>query len=109
MVGKAVLVCLRLFLVFGDILAVEAFDVVDVDGDASFIAVAGPLRVLSWMFSSQLPTQCGLEDCTHHETGALVKFNIKVVVEFNNALFLHPFLGVGELANCTSDVKLAGS
>lgn len=109
MVGKAVLVCLRLFLVFGDILAVKAFDVVDIDGDASLIAVAGPLRVLLRMFSSQRRTQCELEYCTHHETGALVKFDIKVVVEFNDALFLHPFLGVGELANGTSDVKLAGS
>jgi hypothetical protein len=32
-----------------------------------------------------------------------------VVVEFDDALFLHPFLGIGELTNCASDVELAGS
>jgi hypothetical protein len=45
-VWKAVLVGLGFFLVFGNILAVQPFDLVDVDGDSSFIAVAGPLRVL---------------------------------------------------------------
>lgn len=47
MVGLAVLVGLGFFLVLGDILAIEAFDLVDVDGDSPSIPVAGPLRVLS--------------------------------------------------------------
>lgn len=47
MVRKAVFVGLGFFLVFGNILAVQTFDLVDVDRDSSFIAMAGPLRVLS--------------------------------------------------------------
>lgn len=45
-VRKAVLVCLRLFLIFGDVLSIQTFDVIDVDGDASSVAVARPLRIL---------------------------------------------------------------
>lgn len=54
MVGEAVLVFLGLFLIFGDGFAVEMFDDEEVDGDASLVAVAGPLRVLDVTISIAL-------------------------------------------------------
>ena len=46
MVGEALFILLRVFLVCLDVLAVEMLYHVDVKGYASPIAVAGPLRVL---------------------------------------------------------------
>ena len=60
-VGQRVLVLLRLFLVFGYMLTVESSYDIDVDGDASSIAVARPLRVL-----------CILSGRAHPEEGSLM-------------------------------------
>jgi hypothetical protein len=43
---QRVFIFLRVFLIFADVLAVETFDDEDVYGNASAVAVAGPLRVL---------------------------------------------------------------
>ncbi len=45
-VGGAVLIVLRFFLVFGHMLAVKALDHVDVDRNTAAVSVAGPLGVL---------------------------------------------------------------
>ena len=44
--GKTIFVFLRLFLVFGDVFAVEMLYHVDVDWYSSFVSTTGPLRVL---------------------------------------------------------------
>lgn len=54
MVGETVFICLRLFLVFRHVLAVESFDVVHVDGDASLVSVTSPLGVL-WLCQFFVP------------------------------------------------------
>jgi len=59
------------------------------------------MQILCW--------SCGLEVQAYHQPGALVEVDIKMVVELNNALFLQPLLGIGELANCAIEVELAGS
>ena len=43
---KAVLVFLRVFLVFGDMFAVEMLDHEHVDRDTATVSMAGPLRIL---------------------------------------------------------------
>jgi hypothetical protein len=48
---QRVFVFLRVFLIFADILTVEAFDDEHVDGNASTVAVASPLRVLDQIVS----------------------------------------------------------
>lgn len=112
MVGKTVFVGLRLFLVFLHILVVEAFDLEDIDGDASFVAVARPLRVLfitsSVRYAPVIP--CVLA-CwvAYHQPGLLVCLDVKMVIKFFYSLILQPLLGVGELAICAGYVELAGS
>ena len=44
--GKTIFVFLRLFLIFGNVFAVEVLYHVNVDWDSSFVSTTGPLRVL---------------------------------------------------------------
>ncbi len=107
-VGQAVLVRLGLFLVLVDVFVVEALDVVDVDGDAAPVAVAGPLRILCAFARSDV--WGGGQICpAYHQPGLLVCFDVKVVVELFHPLFLEPLLRVGELPDGALDIELAGS
>lgn len=104
-VGQAVFVCLRLFLVFGHVLAVQALDQVDINGDASFVAVAGPLRVL--VPGQSDPRSCAVGGSAYHEAGFFVGLDVEMVVELFYALLLEPFLCVGKLADGAIDVELS--
>ena len=108
MVGKAVFVFLRLFLVLVHMLAVESFDHADVDGNASSVAMPGPLRIL-WFVSGCLPDFSCPRACAYQLPGSFICLDVEIVVELLYHLLLEPFLCVGELADCALNVKLAGS
>ena len=100
---KAILVFLRLFLIFGDILAVEVLYHVDVDRNASFVSTTGPLWVLE-----NVNMMCRIDFLyTNHGPGLLIELNIEVLVQLLHFLLLEPLLCVGELANSALDVELS--
>ena len=102
--GRGVFVVLRLFLILGDMLAVQALDHVHVDGDPTAVSVARPLRVLLWSAQAR---RCAKD--THHQSCSLIDLDIEVLVQFLYLLLLAPFLGVCELAVCSLDVELSCS
>ena len=92
------------FLICLDVLAIEVLYHVDVEGYASSISMACPLRVLT-----KLVHVTAADQELYHLPSPLIYFDIIMLVQFLYPLLLQPMFCIGELANCAIDVELSGS
>ena len=103
-VREGLFVLLGVFLICLDVLAIEVLYHVDVEGYASSISMACPLRVLT-----KLVHVAAADQELYHLPGPLICFDIIMLVQFFHPLLLQPMFCIGELANCAIDVELSGS
>jgi len=103
-VREGLFVLLGVFLICLDVLAIEVLYHVDVEGYASSISMACPLRVLT-----KLVHVAAADQELYHLPGPLIYFDIIILVQFLHPLLLQPMFCIGELANCAIDVELSGS
>ena len=102
MVRERVFVDFSVFLIFLDVLPIEMLDDKNVNGDASSIAVAGPLRVLDGLVEA-----AAMDREKYHLARPLVGFDIIMFIQLFHSLLLQPMLRVRELANSAVHVKLS--
>ena len=92
-------------------LGIKSLDHVDIDRNASFVAVAGPLRILYFARSASILWHVlFVRDTTAYQlSSSFVDVDVEDIVELLYLLLLEPFLCVCKLSDGTLNVKLACS
>ena len=102
MVRERVLIDFSVFLICLDVLPIEMLNDENVKGDASSIAVAGPLRVLN-----RLAKAAAADGGKYHLARPLVDLDIVMLIQLFDSLLLQPMFRIRELANRAIDVELS--
>lgn len=99
-------------LELGHPLAGEVLDLEQIDGDPTVISTTGPLGVLirinklDQLGYHHAAPRSREKKMTNHQSRLLVGFQIYVVIQRINGIFLAPILGIRELLDCAGHVEL---